>query len=292
MMIVDMSMLMHRCYAKMDFLKNSDGVPTGLEFGTLRTLEMLEKKYPDQELMLVFDTHRNFRREKHPDYKSNRTPMSDDFYQRVDTFKKFLKCRWPCCQELGYEADDVMHSIASRASSKSFIYTNDHDLLQCVSENVVVLKSFKSQLFVWDRQKVMDTYGLPPAYLTHYFAFVGDPIDALPGVPRINKKYLSKLIFWCKCQAGFDDERMLQEVLAAEWGSKVKVSLTEFIEEGLWHYNFELMNLSTISELFSTGPTNNDEFLVECLKKWNIYTLRMCDKYREHFEKLLKDEEF
>jgi len=286
MIIVDSMMLIRRCHAKMDFLKNKDGVPTGLEFGSLRTLEMLEKKFPDHPLMLCFDSVENLK--KDGQYKANRKPLDDSFYKRLNKFKTFLKQIWPTCEKRGYEADDLMHSISQVAIGPHYIYTNDHDLLQSVNDKVQVLKSFKSQLYFWDSAKVLEKYGVPPRLLPEFFAFTGDKVDNLPGVPRIRKEFLARLILWADVQG----KDIVEEVRSAAWPPKLLASIIEFLDEGLWHYNYKLMKLNLVSPMQIEQPNKDENIIGKRLLEWGIASLRMCDNYRHVFEEQLKDEEF
>lgn len=278
MLLIDFSMLVRRTHAKLNFLENSKGVSTGMEFGTLRTLETLQKKYPDQETVLCFDSPRCLKREQCPEYKANRKRLDKAFYERLEEFKKFLRCWYASLEIEGLEADELMFSIAKTTPGSHFIYTNDHDLLQAIGPNVKVLKSFHSKLFTWDSDKVKEEYGVDAAALPKYFAFTGDKVDNLTGVPRIPKSALARLIDWAvTCQLTIDE--MLTEIKTADWSPNMKVTITEFIDSGHWHLNYELMKLEIIDDLALLNSTGDDDLVIKKLKEWEIYSLLISKKY-------------
>ncbi len=278
MLLIDVSMLVRRCYAKLSFLTNSEGVPTGIEFGTLRTLEMLQRKYPDQEIVLCFDSPKCFKREWCSEYKANRRQLDKSFYERFEEFKKFLRCLYANLEIEGLEADELMFSIAKTIPGLHFIYTNDHDLLQAISLNVKVLKSFHSKRFVWDVDKVKQEYGVDAAALPTYFAFTGDKVDNITGVPRIPKHSLACLINWTvDCELSIDE--MLTEIKTAGWSPNMKTAIAEFIDSGRWHLNYELIKLKTIDELVFFELTRDDDLVINKLKEWEIYSLLISKKY-------------
>jgi len=287
MLIIDVSMLVRRAFAKMDFLKNSTGVPTGMEFGTMRSLEMLHKKFPEQEIVLCYDSPKNFKRNASKTYKANRSSPGKEFYKRLNEFKEFLGCLYPSVEKEGYEADDLMHSIAVTIPGPHLLYTNDHDLLQAVStkRNVVQLKSFHSKLFVWDENKIWEEYGVTPKMLPVYFAFVGDKVDNIIGVPRIPKAFLAALIMWAD-ENEMPLYTMLREIVNADWSPKMKLAIAEFHNSGQWQRNYDLIKLKATSyQINHVAP--NDELVIAKLKHWEIYTLKISKHH-----KLVENEEF
>jgi len=133
----------------MDFLKTSTNVPTGLEFGTLRTLQSLSKKYPEQKIVICLDSTDGWKRAINSAYKANRSRLSRDEYDRQQEFTKFLHCYYWMANKSGFEADDVMYTLSQLQRGSHLLYTNDDDLLQAIddSRSVKVLKTFGSKLF-------------------------------------------------------------------------------------------------------------------------------------------------
>jgi 5'-3' exonuclease len=174
-----------------------------------------------------------------------------------------------------------------------YLYTNDVDLLQAVgdTDRVMLLKSFKSKLFPWGEHDVFEKYGVQPSSLPAFRAFTGDGADELQGVPRINKKYLGDLITWCDAM-GFDNKRMLEEIRTAEgWSDKMRALITDFINAELWQRNYDLMQLEYV-KCEITEPAYDSAFILECLKRWEIRTLKLCKPYRDELNELPDGEEF
>ena len=279
MILIDTSMVIRRCYAKLDFLKTSNGVMTGIEFGTLRIIESLQRKFPDQEIVLCLDSKKSWRKDKYPMYKANRSRIpSDTYYGRLNVFIKFLKCVYVTVEAEGFEADDVIYKM-SLQPGKHYIYSNDHDLLQAVGVNVTMLKSFQSKLYHWDAAKVLEEYGVPPKYLAEYMAFVGDKGDNVIGVSRIKKKFLASLIIWAH-EKNKTISEILEEIKTAEWGALLKANIVAFIDAGEFHKNYELVKLGgDVEAMVVNQPTNDETFIVERLKHWEIYSLKLSSKY-------------
>ena len=209
--------------------------------------------------------------------EANRSSPGKEFYKRLNEFKEFLGCLYPSVEKDGYEADELMYSIAVTTPGPHFIYTNDHDLLQAVSWQlgIVMLKSFHSKLFTWDEDKVKIEYGVAPALLPIYFAFIGDSVDNIVGVPRISKRYLAELITWA---SKMSLDTMLKEIACAEWPSKMQLIVQEFIKNGQWQKNYDLIKLKPMSYLIKHAKAN-DELVIAKLREWEIYTLALCKKF-------------
>ncbi len=293
MLLIDASMLMYRCYSKMDFLKTSTGVKTGLEFGTLRSLESLQKNYPDSQIVVCFD-RKSWRKDVSKEYKANRAPWPDDLKNRFGVFKDVLRALYATSEQDGLEADDVMFKLSKSQPGPHQIYTNDHDLLQAVDDvrGVTVLKSWKSKIYTYDMAKVMEKFGVTPENLAFLRAFIGDKSDNLKGIPRINKDHLAKLIMWGRAK-GLGDKKLLEEILSADWSKSVKRELNSFVNPELligtgWGDNYVLMKL--IGDAVGDEPVTitpaieNKELIVKRMLQWEIKSLKLCEKYDVKFE--------
>ena len=292
MMFVDTSMLVRRCLAKMDFLKNSSGTPTGMEFGTLRTLEMLEKKYPAHQIVLCLDSKSSWRKDISKEYKSDRKKLDDCTRSRMNEFTDFLRCLYPTSIKPHYEADDVLYALARSQPGAHYIYTNDHDLLQavCDARQIKVLKSWNSKLFEWTEGKVIKEYGVRPSRLAAYRAFLGDPSDNLTGVERIDKKLLAALINWCFSR-GNNLSEMLVQIKTADWGStKLTTRVNQFINSEHWWNNYNLMRLIEDPTIEIELPVEDTDQVVSCLKRWEIASLNLCKEYKDQLTDSLSDE--
>jgi len=293
MMLIDTSMVMRRCMAKLDFLENSNGVKTGLEYGSLRILESLEKGYPDHPIVLCLDDTVSWRKNWNSDYKASRKPLDDDTRKRLNKFVDFLKCIYPTSQCRFQEADDVLFALSRSQSGSHYIYTNDQDLLQAVSDTlgVKVLKSWNSKLFIWDEAKVKAEFGVSPDLLPYYRAFIGDKSDHLTGVKRLDRVLLAELIMWCYSKKNMTQHWFLQEIKTADWGSaKITADVTRFIDSEHWLDNFMLMALQCDDTIKIDEPIKDDEYVVHCLNEWEIASLRLCERFKDKLINTLSEE--
>ena len=295
MIIVDASMLAFRCWSKMDFLKNSGGVSTGLEFGFLRTLQSLTKCYPDHEVVVVFDSYHRKKRID-PQYKANRKPWDDDFSKRFNALKRFLQATYRTAASLGSEADDVMWKITKLERGPHVVYTNDDDLLQAVDDerDVIVVKSFRSKLYEWDEAKVREKYGVSPRNLAFLRAFLGDKSDNLPGVGRVNRRLLAALIEWSMDKHEGDVMNALREVLSGDWSQQEQELLNAHVDSGQWGRNLALMWIAKTERVHVqyTWPGQDEDYVVEKLNEWEIRTLKICEAYKDRLAEIAADGEF
>src|SRR6185437_7252201 len=130
-------------------------------------------------------------------YKANRTEMPADLAQQLPYIRRALEAfRIPIIQYEGFEADDVIGTLSRKADlagHKVYIVSNDKDMLQLVTEHVLVLNPAKDNL-VLDRAAVEQTLGVPPERVIDVMALRGDSIDNIPGAPGIGDKGSVELI--------------------------------------------------------------------------------------------------
>ena len=130
-------------------------------------------------------------------YKANRKEMPEDLSQQVPYIRRALEAyRIPILQSEGYEADDVIGTLARKATAKSysvFVVSSDKDMLQLVNDKVCVLNPPKDNL-ICDAAKVEEILGVPPERVVDVMALRGDTIDNIPGAPGIGDKGSVELI--------------------------------------------------------------------------------------------------
>jgi DNA polymerase-1 len=124
-------------------------------------------------------------------YKANREAMPADLAQQLPYIRRALEAlHIPILQHEGFEADDVIGTLSSRAAEQqipSFIVSSDKDMMQLVNEHVKVLNPMKDNLII-DREKVVELLGVPPERVIDVMALRGDAIDNIPGAPGIGEK--------------------------------------------------------------------------------------------------------
>jgi DNA polymerase I len=194
------------------------GVPTAATYVFVNMINKLRKDFTPEYFAAVFDISGPvFRDERARDmklrkynvktqtfdevdyggYKANRTEMPPDLTQQLPYIRRALEAfRIPILQAEGFEADDVIGTLAAQAAKAGhpvYVVSNDKDMLQLVTGQVKVLNPAKDNL-VLDREKVTETLGVPPERVVDVMALRGDSIDNIPGAPGIGDKGSVELI--------------------------------------------------------------------------------------------------
>jgi DNA polymerase I len=177
------------------------GQPTNAVYGfTSMLINVLRDEAPTH-LAVAFDVSRQtFRADAYADYKANRSASPVEFGGQVSLVKEVLTAlRVPMVDKEGYEADDVIATLATQAEEAGYdvlICTGDRDAFQLVSDAVTVLYPRKgvSDLARMTPAAVMERYGVPPHHYPDIAALVGESSDNLPGVPGVGPKTAAKWI--------------------------------------------------------------------------------------------------
>jgi len=195
------------------------GLPTAAIYVFVNMLRKLRDDFSPEYLAAVFDvggpTFRDqeadavttvrkfdlktqtFQEVQYHGYKANRTAMPDDLAQQVPYIRRALEAyRIPILELQGFEADDVIGTLARKAAAQShmvYVVSSDKDMLQLVTDKVLVLNPPKDNLIA-DAAKVEEILGVPPERVVDVMALRGDSIDNIPGAPGIGDKGSVELI--------------------------------------------------------------------------------------------------
>lgn len=177
-----------------------DGEPTAGVYGFASVLlRILEQERPDY-LMVAFDTGKTFRDELYSDYKGTREKMPDDLVIQMVRVRQLVDAfNIPRLELEGYEADDVLGSVAVKAVDAGLgvkIITGDKDLLQLVNDRVMVSLPGRSLSDAKDYllDDVIEFIGVRPDQIVDFKALVGDKSDNIPGVRGVGEKTAVKLL--------------------------------------------------------------------------------------------------
>ena len=199
--IIDAYSLLYRAFFALPPLTNKQGDVTNAAYGfTMMLVKLLDEQNPEYLVVAIDMPAATFRHEAFEDYKAHRKPMPDDMRPQVQMMRDILDAmRVPIIGVEGFEADDVIGTLATRAAKEgmdALIVTSDRDALQLVNGHVRVLANKKgiTETVLYDRQAVIDRYGVTPEQLPDVKALTGDPSDNIPGVPGIGEKTAGKLI--------------------------------------------------------------------------------------------------
>ncbi|MDH3376512.1 MAG: DNA polymerase I [Gammaproteobacteria bacterium] len=197
LVLVDGSSYLYRAYHAMPNLTNSSGAATGAVYGITNMLRRLLSDYATPYIAVVFDAKgKTFRNDLYPDYKANRPPMPDELRTQIDAVHEIVEAMgFPKLVVSGVEADDVIGTLATRATEQGFdtiISTGDKDMAQLVDDHVQIVDTMKD--VIYDTDGVQNKFGVPPASIVDYLTLTGDASDNIPGVPKVGPKTAAKWI--------------------------------------------------------------------------------------------------
>jgi len=191
LVLVDGSSYLYRAYHALPPLTTSKGQPTGAVRGVISMLRSLIKQYPDSVIAVIFDAKgKTFRDEIFAEYKAQRPPMPDDMRPQVQPIHDIINAMGlPLLVIEGVEADDVIGTLAVQAAEKDLpvvISTGDKDMAQLVTPLVTLVNTMSNS--VYDREGVIEKFGIPPELIIDFLALMGDKVDNIPGVPGVGEK--------------------------------------------------------------------------------------------------------
>ncbi len=200
-------------------MSTKSGVPTAATYVFVNMLRKLRDDFSPEYLAAVFDVSgptfrdqeaeavtavkkfdiktQTFQEVEYQGYKANRSEMPPDLAQQLPYIRRALEAYGiPILEQQGYEADDVIGTLARKAAEESFtvfVVSSDKDMLQLVNDKVLVLNPPKGNLIA-DAAKVEEILGVPPERVIDVMALRGDSIDNIPGAPGIGDKGSVELI--------------------------------------------------------------------------------------------------
>jgi DNA polymerase I len=227
--LVDAMSNIHRAYHAIQRLSTAAGRPTNAIYGFVTMLRKMLREHGPEYLAVAWDgPQRTIRHEQYSDYKANRQPMADDLASQVPVIREILDAyKIPVLELPGYEADDVIGTLAKKASTMGFdvvIVTADKDMLQLVGPRVRVFHTGREKFL--DEAGVREFFGVAPGQVADVLALMGDSVDNIPGVPRVGEVTAKKWI------AEYGDLTTLLS-RANEVKGKVGESLREHKEDAL-----------------------------------------------------------
>ncbi len=201
--LIDGFSILFRAFYGLPGLTNSKGVPTNAVYGFLNILfKIIDEETPDY-LTIAFDTDKpTFRHEMYDDYKGNRKPTPEELKTQIPIIKDTLKAMGISVVEKdGYEADDVIGSLATRGHKEGYevtVVSGDRDLLQLATDKTKIripkTKRTGTEIEDYYADDVKERYQVTPKEFIDVKGLMGDPSDNIPGVPGIGEKTATKLI--------------------------------------------------------------------------------------------------
>ena len=209
----------YHAMARQRGMTTKTGLPTAATYVFVNMLRKLRDDFSPEYLAAVFDVAaptfrkqeaaavtkirkfdlktQTFQEIEYHGYKANRSEMPAELVQQVPYIRRALDAyRIPILELSGYEADDVIGTLARKAVAQSYlvyVVSSDKDMLQLVNDKVLVLNPPKDNL-ICDAKKVEEILGVPPARVVDVMALRGDSVDNIPGAPGIGDKGSVELI--------------------------------------------------------------------------------------------------
>ena len=189
-------------YAPMMRMNAPSGIPSKVPFLFSNIVRRLLKDYQPDYIGIVFDTSKpTFRDKLFEQYKAQRAPMPDEMKVQLPYVRRLCEAmRLPILEFDGFEADDVIGTMAKQAAQKNLdvlVISNDKDMMQLVTSGVRILRTgsggAKADVIV-DEKKVEEILGVPPNKVIDLMALLGDTVDNIPGAKGIGEKGATELI--------------------------------------------------------------------------------------------------
>jgi DNA polymerase I len=200
LMLIDGHALAFRAYHAIPPLTSPTGEPTNATFGFANMLLKALDDYQPDYVITSFDVGRTFRHEEYEQYKAHRAETPEDLRGQVDRIRELLEALGiPVCTMEGYEADDVLGSLSTKANDaglETIIVTGDSDVFQLIGPSVRVLVPRRTfgDVALYDEAGIKERYGLSPAQLVDLKALMGDSSDNIPGVSGVGEKTATRLL--------------------------------------------------------------------------------------------------
>ncbi len=201
--LIDGSHLAYRSYFA--FIRrpliNSRGENTSAPFAFAQSLlKIISEENPDY-ITVVFDTPEpTFRHKEFPEYKATREKMPEEMSDQIPRIRQIIEVLGiPIVEVPGYEADDVMGTLAKRAEEKgidSYLVTGDKDFFQLITDHIKVYRPQHTgnSVDIVDKAWLKEHWGIAPEQVVDFLAILGDKIDNIPGVKGIGEKGARELI--------------------------------------------------------------------------------------------------
>ena len=203
LVLIDGHSILNRAFYGVPELSNSQGLHTNAVYGFLNIMfKILDEEAADY-IAVAFDLSApTFRHKAYAEYKGTRKSMPDELREQVPLIKDVLSSmNIPILTKEGYEADDIIGTIAKRYQSDEVfvsVISGDRDLLQLSDKHIKIRipKTSKGVTTVYDYlpEDVMNEYGVTPKEFIDVKALMGDTSDNVPGVPSIGEKTATKII--------------------------------------------------------------------------------------------------
>ena len=202
-LIIDGNSIMNRAFYGIRLLSVKDGTYTNAVYGFLNIYYMMENMLKPDYVAVAFDLSApTFRHKMYDGYKAGRRSMPDELRPQMDLIKDVLRAmNIPILQMEGYEADDILGTVASSNTQKdifTYVLTGDKDSLQLISNTTSVImpgkKDGKTEYTIYTPELLKESMNVTPSQIIDLKALMGDKSDNIPGVPKVGEKTATSLL--------------------------------------------------------------------------------------------------
>ena len=198
LVLIDGNAILHRAYHALPPLTTKRGEPINAVYGLVSMLLRVITDLKPTHIALCFDEKEpTFRHKEFAAYQAQRPPMADELSGQFEKARKVIEAFGiPIYSKPGYEADDVLGTLARQSKEGVVIVTGDRDILQLVDDKVKVYLPIVglSSAKLMGEEEVKEKLGITPKQVADYKALVGDPSDNYPGVAGIGPKTTISLL--------------------------------------------------------------------------------------------------
>ncbi|WP_461206299.1 DNA polymerase I [Clostridium sp. DL1XJH146] len=234
LLILDGHSLMYRAFYGLPQFTNKEGLHTNAIYGFINMLYKIKDELEPDYIVTAFDRKApTFRQKEYGEYKAHRETMPVELREQFPIMREILQKLAINIFEIdGFEADDLIGTLAQHAEKANievFIVTGDRDALQLATDNVkvVINKKGMTEKTIYDKDRMIEEYGVTPTEFIDCKGLMGDKSDNIPGVPGIGEKTAFKLI-----KEYGSVENVLDNIDNIK-GKKIKENLIDFAEQAI-----------------------------------------------------------
>ncbi|MFA6327308.1 MAG: DNA polymerase I, partial [Bacilli bacterium] len=275
--LIDGNNLLFRSYYATAYsgnmMKNSKGFPTNALYGFINMINKIINEEKPSYIAVALDKGKTFRHDEYSEYKAGRIEAPDELKSQIGVAKTLLDYLGiKYFEAVGYEADDIIGTFSQMITNSNdyegLIVSSDKDLLQLISNKVIVKLLKTKESLLMDRATFEKEYGISPIKIIDLKSLQGDSSDNIPGVKGIGEKTALKLL---------QDYQSLENIYVniEEIKGKLKDKLLDgkesaFMSKQLATIYKEVPNLGTIESLKYLGP--NEEKLYKLYEELEFYS--------------------
>ncbi len=271
LILIDGNAILHRAFHALPPLTTKRGEPINAVYGFISMFLRVIQDLKPTHVVVAFDRKEpTFRHEEYEQYQAHRPEMDKDLIPQFEKTRRVVGAFGiPIYDKAGFEADDVIGTLAKQAEKKLkevVIVTGDRDILQLVTDKTKVYLPIRglSDAKLMEADDVVEKLGVRPDQVDDYKALVGDPSDNYPGVPGIGPKTATKLL------EEYDTVENIYKNI-----NKISENVAKKLKEG----KESAIISQRLAEIVTNVPVKLD---IEKSEKWKVNSKKVLDLFAEY----------